>query len=210
MKNLLILIIVAQFGLTLAIAADTNTPSATAPLIGPSRAEMALHEDAIEFQIESGLMTDVGNKLNYTLAPQILSLNWNLDDISGDWLRGNTQLKFSGFFTPITDGPENHLEGVAFGPQYNFVQPGWNWVPYIGARVGVGFIDSTNVRYAQGQDFVFTFMVTTGVRYYVDEHWSVAFAGNYEHVSNGGLSEPQRANNGLDVVGPQVSVTYNY
>lgn len=192
----------------LATAALASALLAADPTLTPSHAEVALREDSVEAQIESGAIFDVGHQLNYTLAPQVLSVNWNLDEIGNSgWLRGNTQFKFSALLDPVITGPENRFLGFAAGPQYNFIQPGSNWVPFVGARVGIGFIDSTNVKYAQGQDFCFTFIVTSGVRYYFSDRWSMGFEGFYEHISNGGLSEPKRMNNGLDAVGPEISVS---
>ncbi|PTY01756.1 hypothetical protein DB346_11215 [Verrucomicrobia bacterium LW23] len=182
-----------------------------------SYAEKALRENVLEVQIESGAMWSVGysGNVNYTMAPQFLTLNWNLDNIGLDdfWggvFRGNTQWKTSFIGAPVLDGFENHMFGFAMGPQYNFVQPGWNLVPYISARVGLVFLDTTEDPRDIGQDFNFTFMVTPGARYFFSEHQSLGAHFIYQHISNGGLSEPEVKNRALDLIGFQVTYTYNF
>lgn len=64
----------------------------------------------------------------------------------------------------ITHGPESRIVGLDFGPRYNFVQPGWKVVPFVGAMVGFGFADTQDypnpaVPYGLGQDFNFKFSV---------------------------------------------------
>ncbi len=145
------------------------------------------------------------------MAPQILSLHWQLDNVGNNgWLRGNTEWIVGGYFTPVLEGAENRFSGMLFGPRYNFVQPNWKFVPYIESRVGFAFTDSGTVSGAQGQDFCFTFVTATGVRYLIDDNWSISLAAMYQHISNGGLSEPQRPNNGLDSIGPQLGVLYKF
>ena len=60
--------------------------------------------------IFSGLTGDpwVTSPLHYTLAPFILSLRWHLYDICGPlFLRGTTDLTFSGAYTYIPRRPES-------------------------------------------------------------------------------------------------------
>jgi hypothetical protein len=191
---------------------------AQAPIGGttiPSRAEMALRENAVEVQYESGVAFAPFHNLNYVLAPQLLSVNWNLDEIGNDtvahgWFRGNTQMKFTVVGDPVIEGPESRFVGLIAGPQYNFVQPGQNWVPFLATRVGFVFTDSTDVVDAQGQDFCFTYIISLGCRYYFSEHLSASVGFNYQHFSNGGLSEPNRPNVGMDAMGPVVSAVYSF
>jgi opacity protein-like surface antigen len=194
--------------------------SISAPL---SRAEQKLKENVLEVQLESGGLFSVhpGNETSdATYLPQLVSLNWNLDEIGNDhvlggWFRGNTQWKFTAVATPLVDSQENYFAGLVAGPQYNFVQPGSNWVPFVGARVGIGFTDSNSPPAGvfpggQGQDFAFTFMVTVGIRYFITPDWSAAVELNYQHVSNAALSEPKHNNHGYDLLGPQLAVIYAF
>lgn len=188
-----------------------------------SRAEQKLKENIFEVQLESGSLFNVSASKttdDATYLSQLVSLNWNLDGIGNDdvfygWFRGNTQWKFTAIATPLVNSDEHYFAGIAMGPQYNFVPPGSNWVPFLGARVGVGFTDSNSPPFGvipggQGQDFCFTFMVTAGVRYFIADDWSAALELNFQHVSNGGLSEHQHNNHGYDLFGPQLSVLYSF
>ncbi len=177
-----------------------------------SYAEKALRENVFEAAVESGVLFNIDGGSKYTALPQMQTFLWNLDEIGNEgWLRGNTVWKVSAFEMPLLDGPESHMVGSVTGPTYNFVQPGWNLVPFLGTRVGFGFTDSRDARLkGQGQDFCFVFMVIPGVRYFFSEKLSGTFEINYLHASNGGLSEPERKNDGWNLVGPQAALTYTF
>lgn len=169
------------------------------------------HADKVEMSVESANLFDTGNRNYYHLAPQILSLRWQLDDVGNPgWRRGNTEWVFSGYYTPVISGPESRFTGALFGPRYNFVQPGWKWVPYIDSRVGFGFTDSRGVTGAQGQDFCFTFSVGAGARYILSDTVDLSAGVLYQHFSNAGLSEPARENHGLDAIGPNVALHFKF
>ena len=179
-----------------------------------SNAEKAIHEDAWELQVGSGAMWDIGGwNTNYRTYPQMLTLNWNMDDIANKGiLRGNTVFQWTGFGLPIAKGAETRMIGALAGPMYQFVQPGVNWVPYIGARVGFGFVDSVaNSRtQSQGQDFCFVFTVTSGCKYYFTENCFAGLELSFLHASDGGLSEPAQKNYGWNHLGPQAVLGYNF
>ncbi len=175
------------------------------------RVDPHFYEDRVEVSAESGVLFNVGSNATKAVAPQILSIRWQLDEVGNEgWRRGNTEWVFSGDFYPVLEGVESRFTGGLFGPRYNFVQPDSKWVPFVGARVGFGFTDSRYNQAAQGQDFMFTFSVETGVRYLVTERLDVSFMAFYQHFSNADLSEPERENNGLDVLGPMVSLHWRF
>ncbi|MEM6821937.1 MAG: acyloxyacyl hydrolase [Verrucomicrobiota bacterium] len=174
----------------------------------------SFYENRVEIGVESAQLFDISSKdPQYLVLPQFLAIHWQLDDIGNEgWLRGNTEFIFSGYFTPVVDGVESRYVGGLFGPRYNFVQPGWDWVPYIESRVGFGFTDSrANQRdKGQGQDFVFTFTVGIGAKYIINDQFNFSIGALYQHSSNGGLSEPSRENIGLDTIGPVFSLNYGF
>ncbi len=45
----------------------------------------------------------------------------------------------------VVHGIESKIVGISLGPRYNFVQPGWKWIPFLECDVGVGFTDSKGV-----------------------------------------------------------------
>lgn len=178
------------------------------------RSEGSFHENRVEVSFETAQLFDVGGgDIIYHVAPQILALHWQLDDVGNEgWLRGNTEFIFSGYFTPVIEGIESRYTGGMFGPRYNFVQEGWDWVPYLESRVGFGFTDSRARQRGegQGQDFFFTFTVGVGAKYIINDHANLSLGVIYQHISNAGLSEPERVNYGLDTLGPIVSFSYGF
>ena len=152
----------------------------------------------------------VRTPLNYTLVPIFASLRWHLGDLRGPWiLRGNTDLTFSPSFTVIPRGPETRYAAFNLGVRRNFVQPNWRIAPYVETRGGLGFIDAKGpkgVRFAQGQDFTFTLMLGSGVRYNFNPRYSISAGVSYMHVSNAYLSQPKFEDFGINVYGPMVGV----
>jgi hypothetical protein len=146
--------------------------------------------------------------LHYTLMPVFPSVRWHMGKISGPGiLRGNTDLTVTGSITAIPRGPETHYVAFDLGFRRNFVHRNWRTAPYFETRVGTGHIDAKGplgVRWAQGQDFTFTLMLGSGVRYNVSPKYSVAVGCSYMHVSNAYMSLPNYDDNGINVYGPMI------
>ena len=132
--------------------------------------------------------------LHYTLVPIFPSLRWHMGKLSGpSILRGNTDLTVILSFTAIPRGPETRYGAFDLGVRRNFVQRNWRAAPYFEERLGAGFINASGphgVRYGQGQDFTFTLMLGSGVRYNFNPRYSMAIGCSYMHVSNLYLSLP--------------------
>jgi lipid A 3-O-deacylase PagL len=169
-----------------------NSPTLLGPLIG------------VKFNREHGLPY-------YTLVPLMTSLRWQLYDVRGrSFWRGNTELTFGGTYTVITHGPEDYYGAIVIGTRYNFVQPNWRFVPYFEIHGGFGWTDAKQPQQVarhelptgQGQDFTFTFMLGTGVRYNFNSRYSISAGPAYMHISNAYLSEPKYYNHGVNVIGP--------
>jgi hypothetical protein len=133
-----------------------------------------------------------------------------MDDVRGPGiLRGNWDLTLSGSFTAIPRGPETRYGAYDMGIRRNFVRPSWRIVPYLEGRAGLGGIDAKGpkgVPYAQGQDFTFTLMLGSGVRYNFSPGYAISAGLNYMHISNLYLSEPKVLNYGINVYGPMGGV----
>ena len=182
------------------------------------------YKNKIEFSLETGWLPinipfvfDVFlgdgytmTPLKYTLVPTLASLRWQMDSVRGPWiLRGNWDLTFSAAITAIPRGPETHYVAYDMGIRRNFVRPNWRVVPFFDGRLGLGRIDAKGpegVQYAQGQDFTFTVMMGSGVRYNFNPRYAISAGVNYMHVSNLYLSEPRYANYGINVYGPMAGV----
>lgn len=146
--------------------------------------------------------------LHYTLAPIFPSLRWHMGKLNGPGiLRGNTDLTATLSFTWVARGPESKYGAFDLGFRRNFVHDDWRAAPYFEARAGAGYIDAQGpygVRYGQGQNFTFTLMMGSGVRYNFNPKYSVAVGCSYMHVSNAYLSLPKYDDNGINVYGPMV------
>ena len=168
-------------------------------------------EDVVSLSAETAGLFSINNSNNYRYLPQLITVGWQLDEIGNEgWNRGNTEFLFSGMYAPVIHGPNPWFTGGLFGPRYNFIQEGWPVVPYLESRVGFMFTNATGAPNSQGQDFCFSFTVGTGVRIPVMQQLSVNLGILYQHISNGGLSEPDNENVGLDSIGPTLSVTWAF
>ncbi len=154
---------------------------------------------------------------NYTIVPLIYSLRWQPYGIRGrSFWRGNTDFTFGGSYNLITQGPESYYAALIAGLRYNFVQPEWRVVPYVELRGGLGLTNAKQPyevahhepSIGQGQDFTFTFIMGSGVRYNFSPRYSVSTGIAYMHISNAYLSEPKYYNHGVNVLGPAVGLNF--
>lgn len=149
------------------------------------------------------------NPNSYEIGALFVTARWKWGGIQkpGFW-HGYNQFYFLGMAEPIFRGPETHYFGVSTGMRYNFVLPNSRITPYISGGVGLGIIDShADVFGAQGQDFTFNILTAAGISYRVNEHTSVNIGALYQHLSNGGQTDP---NPSLNLFGPQIGVTHHF
>jgi opacity protein-like surface antigen len=193
-------------GLALAIQSafagggDFTSATSIAPL-DPPRFELALQS--------AYLLGVLGNPNSYEIAPQFLTgrVRWGVNN-SDSWTRGYHQFSVTLMAEPIVRGIENHYFGVNFGGRYNFVRPNSRIMPYLSGGLGLGWIDSNpDMRGSQGQDFTFNILTGAGIGYQVDDHWKIDIGVLYEHLSNGGQTDP---NPSLNLFGPQVGASYSF
>jgi hypothetical protein len=171
--------------------------------------------DAPSFEIATAstyMLGCFGNPHAYEIAAQYLTarLRWGAIHDPDSWFRGYNQVYFGVMGEWFARGLENHYFGITAGLRYNFVRPNWRFVPYISGGVGLGAVDATRLPTAGalGQDFTFNILTAMGVAYKLNEHWKAEFGLQYQHLSNAGLSEPQRPNSSLNSIGPEIGVTY--
>ncbi len=148
---------------------------------------------------------------SYEIGAEFLAarVRWGVRQ-SDDWLRGYNQFYVLAMAEPIFRGIENHYFGLNFGARYNFVQPRMlsGLVPYISGGLGLGWIDShSNIPGGQGQNFTFNILTAAGVAYELNARWKVEVGVLYEHLSNGGQTDP---NPSLNLLGPQIGVTHSF
>jgi opacity protein-like surface antigen len=155
------------------------------------------------------LLGTINAPAGYEIGAEFLTgrIRWGVVD-NDTWLRGYHQFYMSAMGEPIFRGIENYYLGFNLGFRYNFVPRGSRFIPYISGGVGGGWIDShANIPGAQGQDFTFNILSAAGISYMVNDHWKVDVGALYQHLSNGGQTDP---NPSLNLFGPQVGVSYSF
>lgn len=119
--------------------------------------------------------------------------------------RGNFEGLAHLFLWESTREHSGILGGGALDVHYNFVQPGWRLVPYIGASLGI----SGNDLYVQqsqniiGGPFEFTLQGKLGARYFMNKNWGFLIEGGYQHVSNNDI---YRRNVGVNQTGGRFGI----
>jgi lipid A 3-O-deacylase len=181
--------------------AGTEISNETATVLDVPRFEIA---------VESAyLLGIIGNPNSYEIGAEFLTarVRWGTVD-TDSWFRGYNQFYILAMAEPIFRGVENHYFGINFGSRYNFVRPTNRIVPYISAGLGLGWIDShPNSPGAQGQDFTFNILTAAGISYKLNNHWKLDAGILYEHLSNGGQTDP---NPSLNLLGPQIGLDYSF
>ena len=140
--------------------------------------------------------------INYTISEA--QFGYMLSEPRGDgWWRGNFELLGEGFGSGIIDGPGGYIAGMTLWARYNFVQPGWRFVPYTQAGAGLTATD-INPRIV-GQTFNFNLEIGLGTRYMLSERWALLLEYRYQHISN---ANSGAHNLGINAHGPILGVSY--
>jgi len=177
---------------------------------GVESAKEEFNPERFEVALESGyLFGFINPPRSYQIGAEFLTARVRWGVVRSDmWLRGYNQFYVSAIAEPIFRGIENHYFGLNFGMRYNFVRPGCRLVPYISGGLGLGWIDShPEIRGGQGQDFTFNILMAAGISYKMNDHWKLNAGILYEHLSNGGQTDP---NPSLNLLGPQVGLDYSF
>ena len=177
---------------------------------GVESAKEEFNPERFEVALESGyLFGFINPPRSYQIGAEFLTARVRWGVVRSDmWLRGYNQFYISAIAEPIFRGIENHYFGLNFGMRYNFVRPGCRLVPYISGGLGLGWIDShPEIRGGQGQDFTFNILTAAGISYKMNDHWKLNAGILYQHLSNGGQTDP---NPSLNLLGPQVGATYSF
>jgi len=122
----------------------------------------------------------------YSFNETDLQLGYMFPVWGNSFYRGNFEGLAHLFLWESTREHSGILGGGALDLHYNFVQPGWRLVPYIGASLGL----SGNDLYVQqnqniiGGPFEFVLQAKVGARYFVGRNWGFLLEVGYQHVSN--------------------------
>ena len=110
--------------------------------------------------------------------------------------------------TWIEEGPENYYFGFSGGGIAELWSPSRTWALYFGSGGGAGAIDSSGGEGGgQGQDFTLNWYLQGGVRRVVGEDISLFGGAFFQHLSNGGATDP---NPGVDAVGFSLGVSVSF
>ena len=117
-----------------------------------------------------------------------------------DFLAGNFEFLGEAFGAGIFDGPGSAMAGATLIFRYNFIQPHERIIPYF--QIGAGLV-YTDIGEVESRGLVslpveFNLQGGGGLRYMLDERWSIVVEGGYRHISNAFIKEP---NFGVDNVG---------
>ena len=159
---------------------------------GVESAKEEFNPERFEVAIESGyLFGFINPPRSYQIGAEFLTARVRWGVVRSDvWLRGYNYF------------------GLNFGMRYNFVRPRSRLVPYISGGLGLGWIDShPEIHGGQGQDFTFNILTAAGISYKMNDHWKLNAGILYQHLSNGGQTDP---NPSLNLLGPQVGATYSF
>ena len=199
------------------IALAATLLGSVAPLANASTDRISTHfsSDTVEapsFEISTEtayMLGIIANPNSYEVAAQFFTARWRWGVVERDsWLQGYNQVYASFLVEPIVRGPEDFYYGISLGFRYNFAKPGARFVPFVSGGIGLGWLDShANIYGAQGQDFTFNILTATGVSYWVNDHWKLEAGVQYQHLSNGGQTDP---NPSVNLLGPQIAATYSF
>lgn len=188
-----------------AIAQDTNAAAALSPsfavgdLFASGRYEAALTSGV--------LFSPVGVELNrptINYAITGIQVGRMLGGIHGrGWLRGSFEVVGEGFGSAIFEGPGSYIAGITVWLRYNFVRPGWRFVPYV--QGGAGLLSTDIDRGLVGQPFNFNLDLGAGVRYFIAPRLSLNLEYQFQHISNANLG---KSNIGINAQGPILGISY--
>lgn len=105
---------------------------------------------------------------------------------------------------PIIQGVESHYFGVAFRPSMEWWPDSEKYYLFFSPGGGFGLIDSRGVEGGQGQDLTLNILVDVGAGFFLNETTALKFGVQYQHLSNGGMTDP---NPGLNMLGPEIGIS---
>ncbi len=144
----------------------------------------------------------------FNYAPSITRFSWMLNTPEGEgFFRGNVEAVFDLFAA----GVFSDFGSVVIGPtalvRYNFVQPGWKFIPYIQGGAGIVYTDGYEKKNQRliGQAIEFTPQASVGFRYLIDRNWSITPEVMFHHISNANMAS---RNVGINSLGGFIGVSY--
>ncbi|MCF3651469.1 acyloxyacyl hydrolase [Synoicihabitans lomoniglobus] len=160
---------------------------------------------------ETGMLWQIGTgtPLSYRLVPTQIA--WRSGAIVSHAFANGSRVvlrhRFGLIGTWVQQGPESFYAGLTASPSIEWWDKSGTWALYAGSGGGAGVIDSRGVRGGQGQDFTFNWFIRGGVERVVSRNYTVTAGILYQHMSNGGQTDP---NPGIDALGFTLGVSRSY
>ncbi len=107
----------------------------------------------------------------------------------------------------VLEGPEDLYVGFSAAPVLEFWPAVGSRAWYAAAGGGAGFINSGDVEGGQGQDFTLNWFAQAGVRQQLRPQLDGLAAVTFQHMSNGGQTDP---NPGIDALGVTLGLIYRW
>lgn len=161
--------------------------------------------------VETGLLWNIGTgtPLSYRLVPTQLS--WRSKEFLGHAFADGSRImirhRLTLIGTWIQQGPESHYAGFSGSPSVEWWDRTGTWSLFTGAGGGFGLLDSRGVRGGQGQDFTLNWFIRGGVEIVAAKQRSFSAGIMYQHLSNGGQTEP---NPGIDALGFTLGYSWRF
>jgi opacity protein-like surface antigen len=194
-----------------ALAGQEATSAVVEPQPGP------FDRGTWEVELGSGYFQSYyTNAKRPTVNDQIdtLRLGWMYDNPRHDnWLggllRGNSELMMAIYGAAVTEGAGTYFAGGALLWTYNFLQPDSRWAPYF--QLGAGALGNDiyheHPQREIGENFEFLLQGDAGLKYLINDQWSIGAEGGYQHISNADLAS---RNEGLNSLGGMLVVSYRF
>ena len=167
--------------------------------------------DKNAFDFETGMLWKVGGDttFNYRIIPFIVS--WRAPEMFGLHFKNGSALsvrnKLSAMANYFETGSENRYLGFSASPSIEWWSPNQAWSVFGGAGGGVGWLDAQGVPGGEGQNFTFNWFSQVGVAYSFNQNWSFRTSAMFQHMSNGGQTNP---NPGINALGILIGVSRNF
>ncbi len=201
--------------LLFALLAPGSVVQAGTASANPALAPSGAPHRTWEVGLETAQMIGLRNPNHYYFSTQMLSLAFEpLRPLRMGTGQLRSQLLSTFIWTAIFGGSESYYLG--WGPQLRFIlspSADSRWSFYFGGGAGLGVADADEANKTDrglGQDFTFIILAGAGVRYSINDRWSVSLGGLWHHLSNADLSEPDKRNTGLDALGPVLGASYRF
>jgi len=125
------------------------------------------------------------------------------------FLRGNVEFLADIFTHDVVKGSGNYIAGASLLFRYNFIQPGSHLIPYL--QLGGGGLHSDaaedQTQRLIGSNFEFTLQADLGLRYLINDRWSLLAEGGFQHISN---ADTAARNVGVNAIGGRLGVSWAY